>query len=106
MYTKVSVHTIWSEITPIITIPVYVDTVGKPLNITVLQKVKQFSLSPSEQVLACCALAREKLEVGDYDAGCAALLPWWKLGGWPQQAGLSYLASAELLLVAGTLSGW
>ena len=63
-------------------------------------------LTPSEQVLACCAIAREKLEAGDYDAGCAALKPWWSLGQWPRQAGLSDSAAAELLLVAGTLSGW
>ena len=64
------------------------------------------SLTWSEQVQACCAIAREKLEVGDYDAGCAALQPWWILGQWPRQSGLDSLASAELLLVAGTLSGW
>jgi tetratricopeptide (TPR) repeat protein len=28
------------------------------------------------------------------------------LGEWPKQSGLSCLATAELLLVAGTLSGW
>ena len=64
------------------------------------------TLSQSEQVLACCAIAREKLEMGDYEAGCAALSPWWKLGGWPRYAGLHNAAAAELLLVAGTLSGW
>jgi signal transduction histidine kinase/ActR/RegA family two-component response regulator/predicted negative regulator of RcsB-dependent stress response len=63
-------------------------------------------LTRSEQVLACCAIAREKLEAGDYDAGCAALEPWWSLGQWPCQAGLSDSAAAELLLIAGTLSGW
>ena len=63
-------------------------------------------LTRSEQVLACCAIAREKLEAGDYDAGCAALEPWWSLGQWPCQAGLSNSAAAELLLTAGTLSGW
>jgi signal transduction histidine kinase/ActR/RegA family two-component response regulator len=64
------------------------------------------SLTTSEQVLACCTIAREKLEAGDYDSGCAALNPWWTLGEWPSHAGLSNLATAELLLVAGTLSGW
>ena len=64
------------------------------------------SLSASEQVLACCAVARHKLELGDYDAGCEALQQWWTLGEWPQLLGLSTTASAELLFIAGTLSGW
>jgi signal transduction histidine kinase/ActR/RegA family two-component response regulator/predicted negative regulator of RcsB-dependent stress response len=63
-------------------------------------------LSESEEVLACCSIAREKLETGDYDAGCAALQPWWNFGDWPNQTGLDQSSSAELLLVAGTLSGW
>ena len=63
-------------------------------------------LALSEQVQACCVIAREKLELGEYDAGCAALQPWWTVGEWPKQAGLSQLAAAELLLTAGTLSGW
>src|ERR1700752_3218444 len=71
--------------------------------------VEQTSFTPlteSERVEACCTIAREKLEIGDYDAGCAALQPWWHLGSWPNQIGLSSEASAELLLTAGILSGW
>lgn len=60
----------------------------------------------SEQVLGCCRLAREKLEIGDYDAGCAALQPWWTLGEWPKLNDLSQVAAAELLFTAGTLCGW
>lgn len=63
-------------------------------------------LTHSEQVLACCSIAREKLEAGDYDGGCAALEPWWNLGHWPRHEGLTDSATAELLLVSGTLSGW
>src|SRR5882762_2187192 len=63
-------------------------------------------LTPSEQVQACCTIAREQLEKGDYDAGCAALRPWWTLEEWPRHHGLSNQAAAELLLTAGTLSGW
>jgi len=51
-------------------------------------------------------MARESSDLGDYDAGCAALQPWWTIGEWPKQVGLSQLAAAELLLTAGTLSGW
>src|SRR5258708_3221471 len=62
-------------------------------------------LTLSERVEACCAVARKKLEAGDYDAGCAALQPWWTLGEWPRPGGLSYQAMANLLLTAGMLSG-
>jgi signal transduction histidine kinase/FixJ family two-component response regulator len=70
------------------------------------QDIEYSPLTLSEQAQASCTIAREKLEVGDYDAGCAALRPWWRIGEWPKQAGLSQLAAAELLLTAGTLSGW
>lgn len=63
-------------------------------------------LTLSEQVEACCIIAREKLERGDYDAGCATLREWWTIGEWPRQDGLNQSAAAELLLIAGTLSGW
>jgi len=70
------------------------------------ERVEFAPLTHSGQVLAACAVAREKLEMGDYDAGCAALQAWWTMGELPKQAGLSQLAAAELLLTAGTLSGW
>jgi len=71
-----------------------------------IQQIEYAPLTPSEQVLASCAIAREKLELGDYDAGCNALRPWWNLSEWPRHHGLSNEAAAELLLTAGTLSGW
>jgi signal transduction histidine kinase/FixJ family two-component response regulator len=70
------------------------------------QQSEYAPLTLSDQVQARCAIAREKLEIGDYDAGCAALQPWWTIGEWPRQEGLSALAAAELLLTAGTLDGW
>ncbi|HEY3037127.1 MAG TPA: ATP-binding protein [Pyrinomonadaceae bacterium] len=70
------------------------------------QHTEYSPLTLSEQVQASCSIAREKLELGDYDAGCAALQPWWTIGEWPKQTGLSQIAAAELLLTAGTLSGW
>jgi signal transduction histidine kinase/ActR/RegA family two-component response regulator/predicted negative regulator of RcsB-dependent stress response len=76
------------------------------VDLSLLKHIQAPALTKSEQVVACCAIAREKLETGDYDAGCAALQPWWSLGEWPSQSGLSNSAAAELLLVAGTLSGW
>jgi len=62
------------------------------------------SLRESDRVLACCTIAREKIEIGDYDAGCTVLAPWWSLGEWPAQEGLDGLAAGELLLTAGCLT--
>ena len=73
-------------------------------NITWPDGIRLSSLGESERVLASCAIAREKLEAGDYDGGCALLAPWWKLGEWPNQMGLSRQAAAELLLTAGSLT--
>lgn len=61
-------------------------------------------LRETERVLACCSVAREMIEVGDYDAGCKVLGPWWKLGEWPVQHGLEPIAAGELLLTAGSLT--
>ena len=77
-----------------------------PAHIQPLRHIQSSPLTISEQVQACCTIAREQLEKGDYDAGCAALRPWWKLAEWPRHHGLSNEAAAELLLTAGTLSGW
>src|SRR5688572_10208937 len=63
-------------------------------------------LSESERVEAACTIARDRLEIGDYAAGVAALEPWWTLGKWPCHGDLTNNAAAELLLTAGTLCGW
>jgi signal transduction histidine kinase/ActR/RegA family two-component response regulator len=69
-------------------------------------QIESLPLTVSEQVEACCTIARERLEAGDYDLGCAALKQWWTVGEWPYQGGLTQSAAAELLLTAGTLAGW
>jgi len=69
-----------------------------------VKDVQLDSLDESERVIVCCTIAREKIEIGDYDAGCAILAPWWKLGEWPSQKALNPLAAAELLLTTGSLS--
>ena len=62
-----------------------------------ISHVARDPLNETETVLACCTIAREKLEVGDYDGGCAVLAPWWHVGEWPNQAGLDQLVAGELL---------
>src|SRR5438552_8018554 len=69
--------------------------------------ITQTSSSPlnlNEQVQACCIIAAEKIEAGDYDEGCAALRTWWSQSEWPRLSGLNQRAAAELLLAAGKLS--
>jgi signal transduction histidine kinase/ActR/RegA family two-component response regulator len=69
-------------------------------------KSSTLSLTESERVEACCVIAKERLEIGDYAAGAVALESWWTLGQWPLHGELTDNAAAELLLTAGTLSGW
>src|SRR6266404_2610688 len=70
----------------------------------VLEQFHSAPLRESEQVLACCIIAREKLEVGDYDAGCSVLRTWWKIGESPSHQGLNQRSAAELLLTTGVLT--
>lgn len=73
-------------------------------NIDWTQEFRLEPLAESERVIGGCAIAREQIEIGDYAAGCAVLFPWWSFGQWPKQPGLTLVAAAELLLVAGTLT--
>src|SRR6202171_6373406 len=76
------------------------------LDRTSLEHIHSSPLTVSEMVQACCTIAREQIEIGDYEAGCAALQRWWNTGEWPRQFGLEPQAAAELMLTAGMLSGW
>jgi signal transduction histidine kinase/ActR/RegA family two-component response regulator len=69
-----------------------------------LNNIRIDSFADSQRVLACCTIAREKIEIGDYDAGCTVLASWWKVGEWPNLKGLNGLAAAELLLTTGSLT--
>ena len=73
-------------------------------NIRFTEEIQPTSICAKNPVLSCCAIAREKIETGDFDAGCAILAPWWKHGEWPNQKDLDPLAAAELLLTAGSLT--
>jgi TolB-like protein len=63
------------------------------------------TLSPNEQAQVFCAITREQVEVGNYDAGCLMLGEWWKPGNWPNLQGLSSHAAADLLFTVGSLVG-
>ncbi len=76
------------------------------MNARLVTQTEPPSLDTSEQVEACCTIAREKLEAGDYDEGCMVLRQWWIIGKWPNLKDLTQSAAAKLLLTAGTLTGW
>lgn len=71
-----------------------------------LEHIHSSPLTPSEMVQACCIIAREQLEIGDYEAARAVLSRWWEDGQWPRIDGLGLEATAELLLTCGSICGW
>ena len=76
------------------------------LETKLLEHIHSSHLTSSEMVQACCTVAREQIEVGDFDSGCSALKKWWTVGDRPNLSGLNAIAAGELLLTAGTLCGW
>ena len=63
------------------------------------------TLSPNEEVQIFCTIAREQIEVGNYDAGCLILKKTWTPGEWPKLDGLSSHSAADLLFTTGSLAG-
>jgi tetratricopeptide (TPR) repeat protein len=62
-------------------------------------------VNPSEEVQVFCAIAREQIEIGNYDAGCVMLRSWWTPGEWPNLNGLTPHGAADLLFTIGSLAG-
>lgn len=61
----------------------------------------------AENLVPLCELARGFEEAGEFAQAAETLKPFWKnLGERPEVQGLDKAAQAELLLRAGTLTGW
>jgi len=72
-----------------------------------LQLLETATLSNLEQAELRCRIARELEEDGDYEAARRAMGPLWRrVGERPLLDGLDERTAAEVLLRAGTLSGW
>lgn len=66
-----------------------------------------FQANLSEQARLQCTLAKEQEEAGNFELARQALAGLWqRVGERPELNGLDSLASAEVLLRAGTLTGW
>ncbi|HJS23098.1 MAG TPA: winged helix-turn-helix domain-containing protein [Pyrinomonadaceae bacterium] len=70
-----------------------------------LKQLYSGTLSPNEEVQILCTIAREQIEVGNYDAGCLILRKTWTPGEWPKLDGLSSHSAADLLFTTGSLAG-
>lgn len=79
-------------------------------SVDILQKVQPIqlysgTLSPNEEIQILCTIAREQIEVGNYDAGCLILKKHWRPGEWPKLEGVNSHAAADLLFTTGSLAG-
>lgn len=70
-----------------------------------LKQLSFVTLSPNEEVQIVCTVAREQIEVGNYDAGCLMLRKWWRPGESPNITGLHAYSAADLLFTTGSLAG-
>ena len=74
---------------------------------TLLRQLNNPKLSRDERTLLRCQLAEELEHRGQYEAARNALGELWQgVGQRPSLEGLADLTAAEVLLRAGTLSGW
>jgi DNA-binding winged helix-turn-helix (wHTH) protein len=71
-----------------------------------LTQIISLRLSVSEEIQVYCAISREQIDVGNYEAGCKILRPWWQFGDWPKLEGLNQKSSADLLFTTGGLAGF
>src|SRR3954465_3007766 len=72
-----------------------------------LRRVDNPALSVTERAVLRCQLAKELEDSGNYEAARAAMGELWqRVGERPQVNDLDRRTSAEVLLRAGSLSGW
>jgi hypothetical protein len=61
-------------------------------------QIASFELTQSEQLQVLCTIVRDQIDVGNYEAGCKILRPWWSFGNSPRIDGLTSTCCADLLL--------
>src|SRR5215210_7318980 len=77
------------------------------LHTSLLRQLDDPSLSRNERVELRCRLAKELEEAGNYEAARNALGELWqRIGERPKIEGLDQRTAAEVLLRAGSLTGW
>lgn len=77
------------------------------LALQLLRRIDDPALDCRQRAVIRCELARELTEAGSYEAARSALSELWRrVGEAPALDGLDAATAAEVLLRAGTLSGW
>ena len=77
------------------------------LRASLLRQLDNPYLSRNQRAELGCDLARRLEDVGDYEGAREAIGEFWRaVGERPRTAGLNESAAAEVLLRAGTLTGW
>jgi transcriptional regulator with PAS, ATPase and Fis domain len=77
------------------------------LSSQLLQQIDSDALSLAERASLRCQLAKELEDSGDYEGARNAMGQLWqRIGDRPHLDGLNQRAAAEVLLRAGSLSGW
>lgn len=72
-----------------------------------LRRIDDPNLNVNERAQLRCELARELEEMGDYEAARNAMGELWRqVGERPQTEGLEPRTAADVILCAGSLSGW
>ena len=69
-------------------------------------QIASLDLTQSEQLQVLCAIVRDQVDVGNYEAGYKILQPWWSFGNSPTIDGLDALCCADLLLTAGEVAAF
>lgn len=77
------------------------------LRASLIRQLENHALPPNQRAEIRCQLAKELEDVGDYESAREAISEFWqRVGEKPQLDGLDRHVSAEVLLRAGTLTGW
>ncbi len=80
--------------------------VSKDWDPKLTSQIPSVQLTPTEEVEIVCAVARDQIAIGNFDAANLMLRRWSTEGQWPRLDHLNPYTAADLLFTLGTLLGW
>ena len=69
-------------------------------------QIASIDLTITERVQVFCAIGRDQIDVGNCEAACRILSPWWLFGSWPVLDGLNQQCCADLLFTTGKIASF